>query len=114
MFKSRVMGVGIQTTSQSNQSIYGASFDAAYKEWEKKAGIWAAGLQEARKKCPPIDSSIRFIQAPVCQPAKDYVKIHPSPNRPVPQDYVDSSTTPAAPTGFSLPLLLGAAYLLLS
>jgi hypothetical protein len=114
MFQSRVMGVGIQTTTQSNQSIYGASFDAAYKDWEKKVGIWNAGLEEARKKCPPIDPSIRFIQAPVCQPAKDYVKIHPSPNRPVPQDYVDSSPTPAAPTGSALPLLLGAAYLLLS
>lgn len=114
MFQSRVSGVGIQTTSQSNQSIYGASFDAAYKDWEKNVGIWNAGLAEARKKCPPGDPNIRYIQAPVCQPAIDYVNSNPSPKRPVPQDYVDSAPTPAAPTGFSLPLLIGAAYLLLS
>ena len=99
-------------------------------DYEQKLAVWKAGVAAARAKCPPIDPNIRYSNPIVCTPAVEYMDKNPMPVEPprigpIPLDYTpfpskgmaptpDPTSGSAAPTGFSLPLLLGAAYLLLS
>jgi hypothetical protein len=114
MFRSRVQGVGItvKTTEQLRlESEQAERNRPALEEYQRKLAAWNEGLQMAHSKCPPPDPNIRFIQAPVCQPAVDYMNSNPMPVAP---GNVTAPTPTSKPTGSALPLLLGAAYLLLS
>ncbi len=120
MFKSRVMGVGNVLPKEFGfeNSISIGKFEMdqanAQNEYNRKLTAWRVGLDAARSQCPPIDPDIRFIQAPTCQAIEDYKRSNPMPVQPgdVPDPMM--SRTPTAPTGSALPLLLGAAYLLLA
>ena len=117
MFQSRVMGVGISypTAEERRNELEQIERNRpAVAEYQRKLAAWTVGLNAARSQCPPIDPNIRFIQAPTCQFIEDYFKSNPRPVQPgdVPDPMM--SRTPAAPTAFSLPLLLGVAYLRLS
>jgi hypothetical protein len=117
MFRSRVEGVGITVPTAQEQREQSEQRDRnrpALDEYKRKLAAWTVGLNAARSQCPPIDPNIRFIQAPTCQFIEDYFKSNPMPVQPgdVPDPMM--SRTSAAPTGSALPLLLGAAYLLLA
>lgn len=117
MFQSRVSGVGISyptAEERKNELEQIERNRPALAEYQRKLAAWGVGLKAAQEQCPPGDPNIRYIQARVCQPAVDYMNNNPRPVQPgdVPDPMM--SRTPAAPTAFSLPLLLGAAYLLLS
>ena len=136
MFRSRVSGVGISVPTAEEtrkETERAAKMTPALQEYQRKVWSWRLGLAAARSKCPPLDPNIRYIQAPVCQPAVDYLKSNPKPTPPEgatkweiglaettpPVDRLAPDTTPspaptAKPTGSALPLLLGAAFLLLS
>lgn len=137
MFQSRVSGVGISTPTAEEvrkDAERTARMAPALREYQRKFWAWNTGLAAARSKCPPIDPNIRYIQAPICQPIVDYRKANPEPTPPEgathweltmamttpPSDTSDvivDGLVPASttkPTGSALPLLLGAAYLLLS
>ena len=114
MFQSRVSGVGIIVPTAEEirkESERMARIGPAMQEYQRKAEAWGMGLAEARRKCPPIDPNIRYIQAPICQPAVDYIRDNP---RPVMPEDTSPAPAPTKPTGSALPLLLGAAYLLLA
>ena len=136
MFRSRVSGVGISVPTAEEtrkETERAAKMTPALQEYQRKVWNWRLGLAAAQSKCPPLDPNIRYIQAPVCQPAVDYLKSNPKPTPPEgatkweiglaemtpPVDRLAPDTTPspaptAKPTGSALPLLLGAAFLLLS
>jgi len=117
MFKGRVMGVGLSLpTAQElrEQSEQRDRNRPALDEYNRKLAAWGAGLKAAQEQCPPGDPNIRYIQAQVCQPAVDYMNNNPRPVQPgdVPDPLMSPNT--AASAGLPLPLLLGAAYLLLA
>lgn len=143
MFRGRVSGVGaiiddIVAASQSQpRENWGelakeaARREAIIADYEQKLAVWKAGLAAAQLKCPPIDPNIMSHNPTVCTSALEYMRNNPMPVEPprigpIPSDYTPFPTkgtapaptpTPAAgakPTGSALPLLLGAAYLLLS
>jgi hypothetical protein len=134
MFQSRVMGVGVVFPISEPRENWGklaqeaARRESIIADYQQKLGIWKTGLAAAQAKCPPIDPDIRYTNPIICTPAAEYIDKNPMPVEPprigpIPLDYTPfptkgTSPTPtpgsAAPTAFSLPLLLGAAYLLLS
>ena len=114
LFQSRVSGVGITIPTAEEirkESERMARIGPAMQEYQRKAEAWGMGLAEARRKCPPIDPNIRYIQAPICQPAVDYIRDNP---RPVMPEDTSPAPAPAKPAGSGFPLLLGAARVLLS
>lgn len=134
MFQSRVMGVGVDFPISEPRENWGklaqeaARRESIIADYEQKLAVWKSGVAAAQAKCPAIDPDIRFSNPVVCTPAAEYMDRNPMPVEPprigpIPLDYTPFPTKrtvpnpapgPAAPTGFSLPLLLGAAYLLLS
>lgn len=114
MFRSRVSGVGISYPTAEEQQRNLEQIERnrpALAEYQRKLAAWGVGLKAAQEQCPPGDPNIQYIQARVCQPAVDYMNNNPRPVEP--GDVPDSMMSPA-PTAFSLPLIIGAAYLLLS
>ena len=114
MFRSRIQGVGISFPTDEELRLQSEQRERdrpALEEYQRKLAAWNAGLQAAHAKCPPPDPNIRYIQAPICQPAVDYMNSNPMPVKP---SSTYSPAPAAKPTGSALPLLLGAAYLLLS
>ena len=136
MFQSRVSGVGITVPTAEEarkESERVTRLAPALQDYQRKYWAWMSGLSEARSKCPPSDPNIRYIQAPICQPIVDYRKANPEPTPPEGATQFElrlvQSTAPVAagpgqtPTapppapaagGSALPLIIGAAYLLLS
>ena len=141
MFRSRVRGMcasidDIVGTSQPRENWGELAKEAARREaiiadYEQKLAVWKAGLAAAQAKCPPVDPNIMYTNPIVCTPALEYMRSNPMPVEPprigpIPSDYTPFPTkvstptpapTPAAgakATGSAIPLILGAAYLLLS
>jgi hypothetical protein len=119
MFQGRVMGVGIvlpkELGFEDTISIGKFEMDQAnaQNEYNRKLTAWTVGLNAARSQCPPIDPNIRYIQPPICQAIEDYKRSNPMPVKGSSIPTPTPVPTPS-PTGSALPLLLGAAYLLLS
>lgn len=137
MFYGRVSGVGAELPISQPRENWGelakeaARREAIIADYEQKLAVWKAGLAAAQAKCPPTDPNIKTVAPIVCTPALEYMRSNPMPVEPprigpIPSDYTPFPTkvsaptpapTPSAgakPTGSALPLLLGAAFLLLS
>ena len=114
MFQGRVMGVGMDLSQNSigigkfemDQANAQKKYSADIKNWDESYG---KAYTNAIQDCP------RCITAPCpCAAQDEFLKLHP-----LPVFQTVANTPPAAPaagksTGSALPLLLGAAYLLLA
>lgn len=115
MFRSRVRGMGIDlsapATGYSPEEIARIKAQAKYSAdmdlWEKTYG---AAYGEATRDCP------RCITAPCpCASADEFLKLHPYPVMEQVPVSTPAPTVPKPSAGLmGLPLILGAAYLLLS
>lgn len=110
MFRSRVMGVGVDLSSPTQYTPTEiamqkarAKYAADMALWEQKYGLSYSKMLE---KCP------RCITAPCpCPTADNFLKRNP---RPVMEEIAVAKSVAAKPTGSALPLVIGAALLLLS
>lgn len=110
MFRSRVRGVGIDLSSQNQYTPTEiamqkarAKYAADMAMWEQKYGLSYSKMLE---KCP------RCITAPCpCPTLNNFLKRNP---KPVIEEIAVAKSAASKPATSALPLLLGAAYLLLS
>lgn len=110
MFYGRVRGVGIDLSSQTQYTPTEIATQKAREKyaadmamWEQKYGLSYSKMLE---KCP------RCITAPCpCPTLNNFLKRNP---KPVMEEIAVAKSVAAKPTGSALPLLLGAAFLLLS
>ena len=110
MFYGRVRGVGIDLSSQTQYTPTEIATQKAREKyaadmamWEQKYGLSYSKMLE---KCP------RCITAPCpCPTLNNFLKRNP---KPVIEEIAVAKSAASKPATSALPLLLGAAYLLLS
>ena len=110
MFRSRVRGVGIDLSSQTQYTPAEIATQKAREKYAADMALWQQkyGLSYSKMldKCP------RCITAPCpCPTADNFLKRNPMP---VMQEVSVAKSAASKPTTSALPLLLGAAYLILS
>ena len=111
MFRSRVMGVGIDLSSPTQYTPTEIATQKARAKYASDMALWEKSYGEAYSKV--IDGCPRCITSPCpCPAANEFLRLNPEPV--MQQIPVSTPVAAAKPTAFSLPLLLGAAYLLLS
>ena len=103
MFRSRVMGVGSQTPGGPSP-------------YEKIAGIDLTNWKDLISKVPMTggNTGIGGYRAQVCHPDSPAGTCKPVDWKPDAVSTPAPTPAPAKPTGSALPLLIGAAFLLLS
>ena len=107
MFRSRVSGVGIDLSSPTQYTPTEIATQKARAKYVSDMALWEKNYGEAYSKV--IDGCPRCITYPCpCPAANEFLRLNPEPV----MQQIPVSTPVAA--GFSIPLLLGAAYLLLS
>ena len=111
MFRSRVSGIGMDLSSPTQYTPAEIAMQNARAKYASDMALWEKNNGEAYSKV--IDGCPRCITYPCpCPAANEFLRLNPEPvMQQIPASRQVSS---AAPTAFSLPLLLGAAYLLLS
>ena len=114
MFRSRVSGIGMDLSQDSigigkfemDQFNAQKKYSADIKNWDESYG---KAYTDAIQDCP------QCITAPCpCAAQDEFLKLHPLPVFQTVAKTPPAAPAPTKPSGFSLPLLLGAAYLLLS
>ena len=107
MFRSRVSGVGIDLSSPNQYTPAEIATQKARAKYASDMALWEKNYGASYSKM--IDNCPRCITYPCpCPAANNFLKRNPEPV----MQQIPVSTPVAA--GFSIPLLLGAAYLLLS
>jgi hypothetical protein len=111
MFQSRVSGIGVDLNSPTQYTPAEIAMQNARAKYASDMALWektyGASYSKMIEKCP------RCITTPCpCPTADNFLKRNPLPV--MQQIPVSKQVSSASPTAFSLPLLIGAAYLLLS
>ena len=110
MFYGRVGGVGIDLSSPTQYTPAEIATQKARAKYAADMALWEKTHGEAYSKV--IDGCPRCITFPCpCPAANEFLRLNPEP---VMQEIPVAKTVAPKPTGSALPLLLGAAYLLLA
>lgn len=108
MFRSRVSGVGMDLSSQTQYTPAEIATQKARAKYAADMALWEQTHGEAYSKV--IDGCPRCITFPCpCPAANEFLRLNPEP---VMQEVSVAKTAAAKPATSALPLLLGAAYLL--
>lgn len=108
MFRSRVSGVGMDLSSQTQYTPAEIATQKARTKYAADMALWEQTHGEAYSKV--IDGCPRCITFPCpCPAANEFLRLNPEP---VMQEVSVAKTAAAKPATSALPLLLGAAYLL--
>ena len=111
MFRSRVSGIGVDLSSPTQYTPAEIAMQNARAKYASDMALWEKTYGASYSKM--IDNCPRCITYPCpCPAANEFLRLNPEPV--MQQIPVSAPVAAAKPTGFSLPLLLGAAYLLLS
>jgi hypothetical protein len=111
MFQSRVSGIGMDLSSPTQYTPAEITMQKARAKYASDMALWEKNNGEAYSKM--TDGCPRCITYPCpCPAANEFLRLNPEPV--MQQIPVSTPVAAAKPTAFSLPLLLGAAYLLLS
>ena len=110
MFRSRVRGVGIDLSSPTQYTPAEIATQKARAKYAADMALWEKTYGEAYSKV--IDGCPRCITYPCpCPAANEFLRLNPEP---VMEEIAVPKTVASKPTASTLPLLIGAAFLLLS
>jgi hypothetical protein len=110
MFYGRVSGIGMDLTSKTQYTPAEIATQKARAKYAADMALWEKTYGEAYSKV--IDGCPRCITYPCpCPAANEFLRLNPEP---VMEEIAVPKTVASKPTASTLPLLIGAAFLLLS